>query len=227
MNRSEHSEELIREERSGDGREIWVNKFTEESAQKFREQVMMRASDDPNMLIPIYIDSYGGYVDSLAKMIETMNEVQNRFLTICHGKAISCGAILLSHGDVRFCGKYSRVMVHNVSSGSWGDAYSLRSDSEETMRLNRIFMGLLATNCGKTYEGLQDDIKNSVGCKEVWMDANDAQKFGIVDHVGTPAIAPMVQWSVTLTPNKTRFVDEKPAPVAKKKKKATKKKKKS
>lgn len=224
--RLDHPEEMIREERSGNGREIWVNKFTEESAQKFREQVMERASDDPNMLIPIYIDSYGGYVDSLAKMIETMNEVPNRFLTICHGKAISCGAILLSHGDVRFCGKYSRVMVHNVSSGSWGDAYSLRADSEETMRLNRIFMGLLASNCEMTYEQLQEHIKNSIGCKEIWMDAADAQKFGIIDHVGTPAIAPVVQWSVTMVPDKPRLGDEEPEAPAPKKKATTKKKKK-
>jgi ATP-dependent protease ClpP protease subunit len=58
--------------------EIWVTKFDEESSQEFREKVMAIAHRDPEMVIPIYIDSYGGFVDSLAKMLETMDEVPNR-----------------------------------------------------------------------------------------------------------------------------------------------------
>ena len=184
--------------------EIWVVKFDEQSAYEFREQVLEVAKRDPNIVIPIYIDSYGGFVDSLAKMLATMDEVPNRFVTICVGKAMSCGAILLSHGDLRFCDKYSRVMVHNVSSGSWGDAYAMKSDSDEALRLNRRFMGLLAENCGINYAKLQTLIKDAVGSKEIWLSAEEAQKFGIVDHVGIPRIEARVQWSFQIPPSKPR-----------------------
>lgn len=184
--------------------EIWVTKFDEESAQEFRDRVMAIAHQDPEMVIPIYIDSYGGFVDSLAKMIETMDEVPNRFITICMGKAISCGAILLSHGDLRYCGRLSRIMVHNLSTGSWGDAYGLKADSEEALRLNKRFMGLLANNCGTTYEKLQLSIKDAVGSKQIWMCAETAKKFNIVDDVGIPRISPVIQWSVKLPPPKPR-----------------------
>jgi ATP-dependent Clp protease protease subunit len=181
--------------------EIWVTKFEEESAQTFREQVLEASRRDRNAVIPIYIDSYGGYVDSLAKMIETMDEMPNRFVTICMGKAMSCGAILLSHGDLRFCGKYSRAMIHNVSSGSWGDAYTLKADSEETHRLNKRFMGLLAENCGITYNELQSLIKDATGSKEIWLSAEDAKKFNLVDEVGVPHVAQETAWSFEiLTP---------------------------
>lgn len=185
--------------------EIWVNKFDEESAQKFREQVLAIAKNDPNFIIPIYIDSYGGFVDSLAKMIETMDEVQNRFITIAMGKAISCGAILLSHGDIRYCGKLSRVMIHNISTGSWGDAYALKADSDETLRMNRAFMGLLADNCGTTYPKLQEAIKNATGSKEIWLDATAAKKFNIVDQIGIPNINAQIQWSFDVPPTKPRL----------------------
>ena len=142
--------------------EVCVNEFTEKSATRFREQVLNRASIDPDAPIVIYIDSYGGYVDSLAKMIETMHEVPNKFITVCMGKAISCGAILLSHGDVRYCGGYSRVMIHNVSSGSWGDIYSLKVSSNQATKMNEKFMGLLANSCGLTYDELQNKIKTTV-----------------------------------------------------------------
>jgi ATP-dependent Clp protease, protease subunit len=210
------------EKSGGSGGEIWVNKFTEESAQEFREAVLEIAEKDPNIVIPIYIDSYGGYVDALAKMIETMDEVPNRFITVCMGKAMSCGAILLSHGDLRFCGKYSRVMIHNVSSVSWGDVYSMKAGSDEALRLNKVFMGLLAKNCGFTYEQLQTAMRAATDSKEIWLSAEDALKFGIVDQLGVPDITPIVQWTCAVAPNKPR-IDAKPETSVKKS--TTKKKK--
>lgn len=196
---------MTHEKEDSGNEEIWVTKFDEESAQKFREQVMDMAKKSPAIVIPIYIDSYGGFVDSLAKMIETMDEVPNRFITICMGKAMSCGAILLAHGDLRFCGKYSRIMVHNVSSGSWGDTYTLKADSEETHRLNKRFMGLLAENCGINYDKLQSLIKDAVGSKEIWLDAEGAQKFNIIDEIGIPNIITNISWSFEIPPTKPRI----------------------
>jgi len=60
--RSFHDEEVMsKEDKKGSG-EIWVNKFTEESASFFREHVIAYALKDPDMPIIIYIDSYGGAV---------------------------------------------------------------------------------------------------------------------------------------------------------------------
>lgn len=174
--------------------EIWVNKFDEESASDFRKKVLLKSSMMPEVPIIVYIDSYGGCVDSLAKMIETMDEVENKFITVCMGKAMSCGAILLSHGDVRYCGNYSRVMIHNVSSGSWGDVYTLQSSSTRVTAMNKKFMGLLAENCGIEYSTLQQLIKDSECSKEIWLDAKDALKFGIIDQVGSPSLRPVINW---------------------------------
>lgn len=195
---------MARDKEEGCG-EIWVTAFTEESAQDFREQVLAIAKKNPSEVIPIYIDSYGGFVDSLAKMIETMDEVPNRFITICMGKAISCGAILLSHGDLRFCGRLSRVMVHNISTGSWGDAYALKADSDETLRMNKRFMGLLAQNCNTTYDKLQHMIKDAVGSKEIWMCAETAKKFNIVDEVGIPRVSASITYGFDMVPHKPRM----------------------
>lgn len=188
--------------------EIWVNEFTEKSAQKFREKVLdvaMRGGEQ--MLIPIYIDSYGGYVDSLAKMIETMDSVPNRFVTVVSGKAMSCGAILLSHGDLRWCGPHSRVMIHNVHSGTWGDAYDKEQGAKETMRMQKHFLGLLAKNCGMTYQQLASKIKESISSKEIWLDAQEAFDFGVVDYVGLPQFTPIIQMAIDNAPAKKRLTD--------------------
>lgn len=182
--------DILKKSRSSSRDEIWVNKFDEESAQEFREDLLEAAKGDPQRPIVIYIDSYGGFVDALAKMIETMDEVPNPLVTVCMGKAMSCGAILLSHGDVRFCGPHSRVMVHEVSGGvQVGDVHDMYNDATEVKRLNKHFLGLLAQNCKIEggYEGLRKLIKGREG-RDMWMDAETSLKFGIVDAVGLPKV---------------------------------------
>ena len=189
-------------------REIWVNVFTEKSAQSFRDQVLNFVERcGEQFLIPVFIDSYGGSVDSLAKMIETMDSVPNRFVTVASGKAMSCGAVLLSHGDVRYCGQYSRVMIHNIHGVTWGDAYEKEQSAKETMRMQRQFMGLLAKNCGITYSELERQIKESISSKEIWLTPQEAFKFGIIDHIGIPSFTPVLQMAIESQPIKERLTD--------------------
>lgn len=183
--------------------EIWVIKFDEEGAQNFRDSVLDASRGDPTKPIVVYIDSFGGQVDSLAKMIETMDETPNPIITVAMGKAMSCGAILLSHGDYRLCGRHSRVMIHEVSAATAGDVHDMHADATEGKRLNKYFMGLLAKNCGINggYDELRKIIKSRDG-RDFYLDANDALKFGIVDSVGLPRIESMLAHSVSIAPPK-------------------------
>ena len=177
--------------------EIWVTKFDQEHAQKFRQQVLSAARLGPTRPIVIHIDSYGGLVDSLAKMVETIDEVPNPIVTVCMGTAMSCGAMLLSHGDVRFLGRHSRIMVHEVSSGTSGNVQDMKEDVKETVRLNEYWMGLLAKNCGfKNYDEFRAVIKQQDG-RERYIAGNDAIKFGIVDAIGLPRIGSQTTFEVT------------------------------
>lgn len=214
--------------------EIWVTKFDEEHAQRFRQSVLEVAKSDPTRPVVIYIDSYGGYVDALAKMIETLDEIPNPVVTVCMGKAMSCGAILLSHGDVRFLGRHSRVMIHEVSSGTYGNVHDMKEDVKETDRLNKHFLGLLAKNCGfKHYEEFRQVLKNLDG-RDLFLVGEEAIRFGVVDAIGLPKIQSRHGFEVSKQPVKAAFANKNKqtvvmAPAVKKKtaKKATKKTKKS
>ena len=184
--------------------EIWVLEFDSESAQKFREEIQAHAKGDPNKPVVVYIDSYGGQVDALAKMIETMDEVHNPIITVCLGKAMSCGAVLLSHGDIRFCGPHSRIMIHEVSSVTSGVVHDMAVDTHETERLNEWFLGLLARNCGyKGYPALRKIMKSKDG-RDVFLNADDALKFGIIDVIGLPQVGAAKVFSVIKPPSKER-----------------------
>lgn len=190
--------------------EIWVNDFKEESAQKFRNSVLKASKADPSRPIVIYIDSFGGQVDALAKMIATMDEIPNTTITVAMGKAMSCGAILLSHGDIRFCDSHSRIMVHEVSSGTFGDVNDMKADVKETARLNEQFLGLLAKNCGLKggYSELRKMIKEQDG-RDRYFTAEQAKEFGLIDIIGLPKVTPALVYEVTAIPPRKKGVNVK------------------
>ena len=181
--------------------EIIVNTFNEESSRQFRKQVAARNAQDPNMPIIVYIDSYGGYLDSLNSMLETINQVPNPIITVCLGKAMSCGAVLLAAGDYRFCGKFSRVMIHQSTGGDYGPVEGLQKNVDECKRVNDMFMSFLAKRCNKTLAQLKQIIKDNES-RDFYLDADSCKKFGIVDFIGTPIIKPISMYQVDVAPDK-------------------------
>lgn len=170
------------------GGEIWIINVDEAGAQVFRQQ-MTRAARESSDPIVVYIDSYGGSVDAMAKMMETMDEVPNPKITVCMGKAMSAGAILLSHGDYRYCGQHSRVMIHEALGAAQGTVSQVNVTTDELNRINRYFNDILAKNCGLAggYDALKKKLEDQ-GNGDWYMTAEEAVAFGIVDAVGVPIL---------------------------------------
>ena len=213
-------DKLMRKDR--DSEEIWVNEFSETSAGDFRESLLEASKGDPKKPIIVYIDSYGGSVDALSTMIETMDEIPNPIVTAAVGKAMSCGAVLLSHGDIRFVGKNARVMIHEVSGGVQnGDVHDMYTDATEVKRLNRWFMGLLAKNCGIKggYDAIRKMVKDQDG-RDRYLDSSQAVEFGIADVIGMPRVDKISLYQVSIQPPKEKLekpVQPKAAKLSKKK----------
>lgn len=172
----------------GPSGEIWVTDFDSEAAFIFREQIIEKAKESPHPII-IYIDSYGGEIDGLAKMIETMDECENVKITVCMGKAMSAGAILLSHGDVRYCGQHSRIMIHESLGAVGGRMTDINANTEEMNRINNYFLGILANNCA--ISGGAAKLKEMIklrGSSDWYMTAEQALKFKIIDFIGVPVL---------------------------------------
>ena len=168
---------------------VTVNKFDEESAKEFRGKVAM-AHNTGQKIIPVIIDSYGGQVYSLMSMISTIKNSDLPIATIVEGKAMSCGAILLSFGDegYRFVDKDSTIMIHDVSSMDWGKVEELKAGAYEADRLNAKVYKMMAQNCGK-----KDDYFMKIVDKKKhadwFLDAEEAKKHNLAQHLRVPKLA--------------------------------------
>ena len=150
---------------------------------------MALAHSSGQKVIPIVIDSYGGQVYSLMSMISAIESSDIPVATIVEGKAMSCGAVLLTFGEqgMRFADPNSTIMIHDVSSGGSGKIEELKADVKEAERLDEKLFMMMARNCGKK----DDYFKKKVFTKkhaDWFMDAAEAKKHGLVNHLRVPKL---------------------------------------
>lgn len=100
-------------------------------------QLLFLNAEDPKKDIHFYINSPGGSVSDGLAIYDTMQHVSAPVATYGMGLQASMGAFLLSSGakGKRFILPNSRVMIHQVSSGTQGTATDMEISLKETIRL--------------------------------------------------------------------------------------------
>ena len=167
---------------------IRVRKFTEDAAKEFSE-LMRKAHNTGQPVIPIIIDSYGGQVYSLMSMISDIRHADLTVATIIQGKAMSCGAILSSFGDEghRYMDRDATMMIHDVSSMQWGKVEEIKASAEETERLNKKVYRMMAENCGHPEDYFLDIIHDK-GHADWFLDYEEASQHNLINHAHVPQL---------------------------------------
>lgn len=167
---------------------VYVNEFTESSAKNFFDS-FKQAAKDKQKVVPVFIDSYGGNCDSLMNMLDVMISFPGKVATICVGKAMSCGVVLLGCGTkgMRYAAPNSRIMMHHVSSVSWGKVPETEAYCKEIKRLQEQIFHILSKRCGQRKSFYLNLLKNQ-GNTDVFMTPLDAFKYRIIDHVKYPLV---------------------------------------
>jgi len=167
---------------------IRVRKFDETSAKEF-SSLVSRAQNTGQPVLPVIIDSYGGQVYSLMSMISDIQHSRIPVATIVQGKAMSCGAILFSFGAEghRYVDPDATVMIHDVSSMSWGKVEEIKASAEETDRLNQKVYKMMAKNCGHN-EDYFLDIVHEKGHADWFLDADECKKHNLANQLHIPEL---------------------------------------
>jgi ATP-dependent Clp protease protease subunit len=165
---------------------IHVSDFTEDSGHRFLEDYT-KCLNSGQDLVPIVIDSYGGQVDALTLMIDLIKSSPIPCATICLGKAMSAGAILLSCGtpDLRFASPNSRIMVHNMSSLAFGKVHDIKVDTVEIERLQEQLFGIVDKNCKKKKNYFLNLLRKNNN-SDLYLSPQEALKHGLIDHIKVP-----------------------------------------
>lgn len=167
---------------------ITVTEFNDTAVASLAEG-LQKAIDSPQEFVPIVVQSYGGSVYALFQMIDMLASCPKPIMTICQGRAMSCGAALLTCGaeGMRYCAPEATIMIHEVSAGTFNKIEEMKVDVAEAERLNKKMFHIMAKNCshGKNY--FQDEIHRRAHA-DWFLDAKEAKRINLVNHIGLPML---------------------------------------
>lgn len=132
--------------------------------------------------ITLHVDTPGGSVKSGLSIVDVMNYVSSDIVTINTGMAASMGSILLGAGTKgkRHSLRFSRVMLHQVSTGAEGNIQDIRRSIAEGEKYNDLLFGLLGEYTNKDPKEVMKDAE-----RDLWLSAEEALKYGIIDNIIT------------------------------------------
>lgn len=137
-------------------------------------------SEDQNKDIYIYINSPGGSVTAGLAIYDTMQHVKSNIVTICVGLAASMGSFLLMAGTKgkRLALPHSRIMIHQPSGGTRGQATDIEIEAREILRIRRQLNQIYADRTGQSLEKIEKDMD-----RDFFMSADEAKEYGLIDKV--------------------------------------------
>jgi ATP-dependent Clp protease protease subunit len=159
-----------------------VGPVTDQTANLVVAQLLFLESENPDKDIALYINSPGGSVYAGMAIYDTMQFVKPDVSTLCTGMAASMGAFLLAAGakGKRFSLPNSRIMIHQPSGGSQGQASDIEIQAKEILYLRERLNGILAERTGQSIEAIARDTD-----RDNFMAAEQAKEYGLIDRVLT------------------------------------------
>ena len=130
--------------------------------------------------IYLYINSYGGVVSQGLAIIDCMNYIKSKVITICIGTAYSMAAVILSNGEKgkRLALPNSEIMIHQISSKINGKMAEINDSVEKMNKVNQLLTKIIADNSTQNYKQVFNNMKS-----DYFMDAKEAKKYGIIDKI--------------------------------------------
>jgi ATP-dependent Clp protease protease subunit len=165
-------------------RVIFVSEdITKESAAQLSALLLYYDNENREEPITIYLNSNGGDASGLANIYDVMQLIKAPVKTVCTGKCYSAGAVILAAGTKggRYALKSSKIMIHGIQFGfplPGQDIINSKNYYDFLKENNDNIMKILAHHTGHSLDKLKQDCQ-----QDLWMDAKQALKYGIIDKI--------------------------------------------
>jgi len=159
---------------------ILSGEIDEDKSKMFIERLITLECHNPHKDILICIDSYGGYIDSFIAMHDAIRMLRCDVATLCLGKAMSAGIMLLMSGakGKRFITPNARTLMHELSAGTCGKLADIEIDVKEFHRLQKVLENLVS----KYTKLRRTEIKKFME-RDTFFDAQETLRIGVVDKI--------------------------------------------
>ena len=142
-------------------------------------QLLFLASQN-HQPIHMIVSTYGGSVDEMFSLYDTIKFLPCPVHTVALGKVMSAGVLLLASGvkGYRLIGRSARIMIHPVSAGSSGNIFEQISSTTELKRQHELLVESLRAETKMTSKELK---KIMLAGHDCYLTPKEAIQMGIVD----------------------------------------------
>lgn len=130
--------------------------------------------------IKLFINSDGGYVDTVMNVINIIEVSKTPVYTIGLGRVYSAGGLLLMAGHKRYIFKDTTCLIHDGSSAAFGNIGKLIDSLEFTRKRESKMKDYILSRTKITEEEYDDNYR-----KDWFIFANEMISYGIADEIIT------------------------------------------
>jgi ATP-dependent Clp endopeptidase proteolytic subunit ClpP len=133
---------------------------------------------DVKPVINLHINSYGGSLFAGLATVDTIRRLNAEVHSIIDGAAASAATIISTSCAKRSIGKYSKMLIHQLSSGAYGKYTELEDEMENNKHLMETIKSIY-----KEYTKVPMKKLNEILKRDLWFDSNTCLELGLVDEI--------------------------------------------
>jgi ATP-dependent protease ClpP protease subunit len=125
----------------------------------------------------IHISSFGGLLFDAFTAIDVIQACKVPVHTIIDGPTASAGTIISVVGKKRYMRPNAYMLIHQLSSSSWGKMAELEDEHENNTMLMKRIKDIYMENASIPKKQLSEILKH-----DLWWDLNKCVSYGLVDE---------------------------------------------
>jgi ATP-dependent Clp protease, protease subunit len=129
-------------------------------------------------VINLHINSYGGSLFAGLATVDTIRRLDADVHSFIDGAAASAATIISTSCTTRSIGKYSKMLIHQLSSGMYGKYTELEDDMENNKHLMDTIKSIY-----KEYTQVPMKKLNEILKHDLWFDSATCLELGLVDKI--------------------------------------------
>ena len=129
-------------------------------------------------VINLYINSYGGSLFAGLATVDTIRRLKSEVHSVIDGAAASAATIISTSCAKRSIGKYSKMLIHQLSAGAYGKYTELEDDMENNKHLMETIKSIY-----KEYTKVPMKKLNEILKHDLWFDSKTCLELGLVDEI--------------------------------------------
>jgi len=133
---------------------------------------------DIRPIINLHINSYGGSLFAGLATVDVIRNLNSEVHSYVEGAAASAATIISVACTKRFIGKYSKMLIHQLSSGLYGKYNELEDDMVNNKHLMATIKSIYKEYTTIPMKKLDEILKH-----DLWFDSKTCLEYGLVDDI--------------------------------------------